>query len=285
MGLRVCIGIGEAFVQAAPLYLTLWYKRNELASRTAVVFSTSAVAGAFNGLISYGIQKNMDNARGVATWKWIFIIEGRGYKRMGAPEHSTNSSLTGAVSIAYGFVIFALLPPVPEKLKWGFTAEQKGIAIRRSREAYNIIDAKINPRQLVALLKDPKIYFYGACTPLLFCGTNFLSCSLYVCKRQFDVLRGLPSYRAQNAQLFESRDTAHASPNICMCCYLQHHNMRCLRSSEGSWPISRIIICCRRCWLACSSSRQVIQAVFWRNLPNWYWDIPVRNIGVILGKQ
>lgn len=77
MGLRVCIGIGEAFVQAAPLYLTLWYKRNELASRTAIVFSTSAVAGAFNGLISYGIQKNIDNVYGLAAWKWIFIIEGK----------------------------------------------------------------------------------------------------------------------------------------------------------------------------------------------------------------
>jgi hypothetical protein len=65
------------------------------------------------------------------------------------------------MSIAYGSIIFILLPPVPEKLKWGFTSEQKDIAIRRSREAYNIIDAKINPRQLLALLKDPKIYFYG----------------------------------------------------------------------------------------------------------------------------
>lgn len=65
------------------------------------------------------------------------------------------------MSIAYALVIFVLLPPVPEKLKWGFNAEEKQIAIQRSKEAYNIIDAKINPRQLIWLLKDPKIYFYG----------------------------------------------------------------------------------------------------------------------------
>lgn len=49
----------------------MWYKRN-----TAIMFSTSAVAGAFSGLIAYGIEKNIDGAEGLAAWKWIFIIEG-----------------------------------------------------------------------------------------------------------------------------------------------------------------------------------------------------------------
>jgi hypothetical protein len=67
------------------------------------------------------------------------------------------------VSIAHGFVILVLLPPVPEKIKWGFTKEEKDIAIRRTKEAYNATDAKINPRQLLALLKDVKAYLYGMC--------------------------------------------------------------------------------------------------------------------------
>ena len=160
VGLRVCVGVGEAFIQAAPLYLTLWYKRNELASRAAIFFSMSAVAGAFNGIIAYGIEKNMDGAHGLAAWKWIFIIEGR--LQLEPPSLSfAYLEFLGAISIGYGFVIFAILPPVPEKLKWGFTTEQKEIAIRRSKEAYNILDAKINPRQLLWLFKDPKIYFYG----------------------------------------------------------------------------------------------------------------------------
>ena len=67
--------------------------------------------------------------------------------------------------MAYGFVIFFLLPPVPEKIKWGFTEEQKEIAKRRTREAFNVEDAKINPRLLLALAKDPQTYFYGESTP------------------------------------------------------------------------------------------------------------------------
>ncbi|TAQ84354.1 hypothetical protein B7494_g7317 [Chlorociboria aeruginascens] len=49
VGLRVCIGVGEAFLQAGPLYLTFWYKRNQLATRASIFFSMSALAGAFNG--------------------------------------------------------------------------------------------------------------------------------------------------------------------------------------------------------------------------------------------
>lgn len=55
----------------------------------------------------------------------------------------------------------ALLPPVPEKLRFGFSQEEKEMAIIRSQEAYNTVDAKIAPKQLVALVKDPKTYLHG----------------------------------------------------------------------------------------------------------------------------
>jgi MFS family permease len=54
IGLRVLIGAAEGFVQAAPFYMSIWYKQYELGFRGGVVFSVSTLAGAFNGLISYG---------------------------------------------------------------------------------------------------------------------------------------------------------------------------------------------------------------------------------------
>ena len=75
-GLRILIGAGEAFIQAAPLYLTLWYKRDELAKRAAIVFSMSALAGSMNGLIAYGVLENLNGLYGRAAWRWIFLIEG-----------------------------------------------------------------------------------------------------------------------------------------------------------------------------------------------------------------
>jgi hypothetical protein len=60
-----------------------------------------------------------------------------------------------------GFIVLGLLPPVPEKLRWGFSPQDKAIAVRRTREAFNVPHAKFNGTQLKAVLKDPKMYFYG----------------------------------------------------------------------------------------------------------------------------
>jgi MFS family permease len=72
----VGVGVGEGFLQAGPLYLSLWYKRDELATRGAIFFGMSAIAGAFNGIIAYGIEKNLAEAGGWAPWRWLFLIEG-----------------------------------------------------------------------------------------------------------------------------------------------------------------------------------------------------------------
>ncbi|PYI11228.1 putative pantothenate transporter [Aspergillus sclerotiicarbonarius CBS 121057] len=140
-GLRVTIGAAEAFVQAAPLYLTFWYKREQLASRSAIFFSMMALAGSANGLIAYGITETLDGVRGIEAWRWLFIVE-------------------GCVTVTIGIVVLFVLPPVPEKLRWGFSQPEKEMAIRRSREAFNSEDAGIIPRQLFALAKDMKMYLY-----------------------------------------------------------------------------------------------------------------------------
>ncbi|GAB5588193.1 hypothetical protein Unana1_03093 [Umbelopsis nana] len=60
-GIRVCIGLAEGLLQAAPLYLSLWYRVTELGTRGAIFFSVSSLAGAFNGLITYGLENNFSN--------------------------------------------------------------------------------------------------------------------------------------------------------------------------------------------------------------------------------
>lgn len=75
-GVRFVVGAGEALGQCGVFYLSLWYNRKELATRTAIVFSTSALASSFGGLVAYGIQKNLPHAHGILAWQWLFIIEG-----------------------------------------------------------------------------------------------------------------------------------------------------------------------------------------------------------------
>jgi MFS family permease len=76
-GLRVVVGAFEAFIQGAPLYLTFWYKPQELATRGAIFLSMVSIAGSANGLISYAIEKTMDGRYGRPAWRWIFLVEGK----------------------------------------------------------------------------------------------------------------------------------------------------------------------------------------------------------------
>ncbi|KAK4223101.1 putative transporter [Podospora fimiseda] len=142
-GLRVVVGAFEAFINGAPLYLTFWYKPDELATRGAIFMSMMNLAGSMNGLIAYAIQSGPLNGRyGRPAWRWIFLVE-------------------GVVSVGFGLVILFLLPTTPERVKWGFSKDEKKIAMRRTEEAYNVPNAKPNGAQFVAALKDPKTWFYS----------------------------------------------------------------------------------------------------------------------------
>ncbi|KAK0701307.1 major facilitator superfamily domain-containing protein [Lasiosphaeris hirsuta] len=141
-GLRVVVGAFEAFIQGAPLYLTFWYKPHELATRGAIFLSMTSIAGSANGLIAYAIQTTMDGRYGRPAWRWIFLVE-------------------GIVSIGFGAAVFFILPNTPERVKRGFTAEEKAIALRRSKEAYNVPHTRPHLNQLVVALRDPKTWFYS----------------------------------------------------------------------------------------------------------------------------
>lgn len=53
----------------------MWYCRHEIQLRQALFFSAASIAGAFSGLLAFGISK-MDGVGGLEGWRWIFILEG-----------------------------------------------------------------------------------------------------------------------------------------------------------------------------------------------------------------
>ncbi|KAJ5092520.1 hypothetical protein NUU61_007390 [Penicillium alfredii] len=73
---RVLLGVMEAGLFPGFItYLTLFYSQRELALRTGYLFSSAAIAGAFGGLLAYGIGF-MDGICGLRGWRWIMILEG-----------------------------------------------------------------------------------------------------------------------------------------------------------------------------------------------------------------
>ncbi|KAJ2445080.1 hypothetical protein GGF42_006114 [Coemansia sp. RSA 2424] len=147
---RFFMGVFEAGVgPAAPIILSFFYLRHELAWRAALFYGSSTFAGAFGGLIAYGVATNLAHEK-LAAWQLLFIIE-------------------GIPTIALGIITIFVLPNSPESLeRWFVTPEEKQVAIERSRSGHNADSSLIDKRQLWAALRDYKNIF----TCLIYIGLN-----------------------------------------------------------------------------------------------------------------
>jgi len=73
---RVFLGLTEAgLFPGITFYLSLWYRRQDVAQRIAIFFSAATIAGAFGGLLAYGIE-HMEGIGNLHGWQWIFCLEG-----------------------------------------------------------------------------------------------------------------------------------------------------------------------------------------------------------------
>ncbi|KAI1787542.1 MFS general substrate transporter [Ganoderma leucocontextum] len=106
---RLALGVFEAgFSPVFPLYLSLFYTRGEIGLRMAGWTMFSAVAGAFGGLIAFGVQ----HAHAVlANWRLLFLVE-------------------GIPSILLGVLALVVLPDRPEETVV-FAEREREIAVER----------------------------------------------------------------------------------------------------------------------------------------------------------
>ncbi len=73
---RLFLGVAEAgLFPGVAYYLTNWYCRHELQYREALFYAAASIAGAFSGILAFGISK-MHGVGGLEGWRWIFILEG-----------------------------------------------------------------------------------------------------------------------------------------------------------------------------------------------------------------
>lgn len=111
---RFFLGLTECgLYPGVAYYLTNWYPRAELQYRQAFFFSAASMAGAFSGLLAYGIGF-MGGVGGYNGWRWIFILE-------------------GLLTIIVALVAFRTLFDWPNSEKTFFTREEQEYANARLR--------------------------------------------------------------------------------------------------------------------------------------------------------
>lgn len=141
---RFFLGVTESgFFPAATFLLTLWYRRFEVQRRMAVFYVAASLAGAFSGLLAFGIEK-LDGRAGLAGWQWIFLIE-------------------GLIPVALSLIIWKILPDSPETANF-LTQAERDLLVRRLQndshagQGKTTNNDKIGKEHILAGLSDWKIW-------------------------------------------------------------------------------------------------------------------------------
>ncbi|KAK5941613.1 hypothetical protein PMZ80_005561 [Knufia obscura] len=112
-GMRFLLGVAEAgFAPGCAFYLSTWYRKYELATRYALLYTSVPIAGAVSGLLAGVITEYMEGAGGIAGWRWLFILE-------------------GIASVVAACVIFFLMPDYPATSKRFLSEEEMLLACNR----------------------------------------------------------------------------------------------------------------------------------------------------------
>ncbi|KXS16089.1 MFS general substrate transporter [Gonapodya prolifera JEL478] len=133
---RFFLGVAEAgYFPGMMFYLSIWYSQREFGTRCSLFYCSANLAGAFGGLIAYGVSF-MNGLGGYAGWRWIFILE-------------------GVPAIICGVLTWWVLPGFPHTVSWLSEEELEWIEHRRGSNAPSAKDKDFDKDEFVAVIKDP----------------------------------------------------------------------------------------------------------------------------------
>jgi len=144
---RIGLGVFEAgFGPGIPLYMSYFYTKDEMGMRMAYWFGFAAVAGAFGGLIAFGVQHAH---AAISDWRLLFIIE-------------------GIPAVLMGIIAIAFLPDRPEMTKFLNEDERRIALARMNRGISGDTGLVVNKAHVAAAFKDWRVY----CGGVIYFGLN-----------------------------------------------------------------------------------------------------------------
>jgi MFS family permease len=142
IAVRMLLGACEAGVSPSFAYLFATIYPQRLAGKRVMMTNlANCVSGAFGGLFAYAVQQ-MGERRGIAAWRWLFIVE-------------------FCVTFMVGGIGWCILPNSPETA-WFLSEEEKAtMRLRKMRDETFRGKDTFDKKWIKMSLKDPFIYVCG----------------------------------------------------------------------------------------------------------------------------
>ncbi|KAL2107986.1 hypothetical protein VUR80DRAFT_4427 [Thermomyces stellatus] len=122
-------------------YFSMWYKRRERQYRISLFFSGAALAGAFGGILAYGIG-HMAGLVWETGWRWIFILE-------------------GIATVVVAAAAFWFVQNYPETATFITEKERLFIKQRLASDSDATLREEFTWAAVIDALKDIKCWLYG----------------------------------------------------------------------------------------------------------------------------
>ncbi|ORY59120.1 major facilitator superfamily transporter [Pseudomassariella vexata] len=146
---RLLLGAFESgLFPCLTLYLSTFYKKEEQAKRISYLFVAAALSGAFGGLLAYGLT-SLHGARGLAGWRWLFLVE-------------------GIISMAVGLTALFMLPDSFETAWWLNSQDKSLLRLRNAQTALQTGGPEsetvfFDKAEVKLAFADPKVWLSAAC--------------------------------------------------------------------------------------------------------------------------
>ncbi|UNI16520.1 hypothetical protein JDV02_002948 [Purpureocillium takamizusanense] len=172
---RFFLGVTESgLFPGVVFYFSMWYKRRERQYRISLFFSAASLAGAFGGILAYGIGK-MAGVVWENGWRWIFILE-------------------GIVTVLVAFAAYWFIENYPSTAKFLTTQERSFIHARLAADSDALHDETFAWRAVLDAVRDPSCWLYGL-------GFHTMSLPLYTLSLFLPTIIKNLGYTAAVAQL------------------------------------------------------------------------------------
>lgn len=138
---RTLLGLFESACQPSFVLLSsIWYRREEQASRVTYWYMMNGAQQICGGLLAYCFS--LITTGPLKSWQWIFLVY-------------------GVVSIVFGLFVGWYMPDSPMRAKC-FSEEDKHLLVERVRENQTGVQNRTFKKdQLIEALKDPQVWGYS----------------------------------------------------------------------------------------------------------------------------